>query len=169
VKNDPAWLVSQLTGGCVLYRHPRFWGRPAALRAPAQINPAVSPAADPKLQMTFGRYRGCPINLVIDDAGYAGWLLSQTWFAEKHPQHHKCIEDALARTLADAEGDPAGHLPRAIPPGISATMGPRRHDTQKRRSSKSPGGSGRRAALYLQGGALGFGGLKVSWQTNWPP
>ena len=110
MKNDPAWLVSQLTGGCVLYRHPRFWGRPTALRAPAQINPAVAaPTAGSRLKMSFGRYRGCPIDLVIDDPGYAGWLLSQAWFAEKYPRHHSYVAAALARTLADAEGNPAGH------------------------------------------------------------
>ena len=51
--------------------------------------------------------RGAPLGAVVDDAPYAEWLLAQPWFGEKFPRHHSYVAAALARTLADAEGDPA--------------------------------------------------------------
>ena len=57
--------------------------------------------------MSFGKYRGAPVAIVVDDVAYCEWLLEKSWFAEKFPQHRKYLADALHRTRNDAEGPSA--------------------------------------------------------------
>jgi hypothetical protein len=83
------WSVERAPGGTLLYKHPRLYKPP--------------PEPEP-LRMTFGRYRGCPLTLLIDDPSYVGWLLSQPWFAAKHPQHHAYLAAALERSRDDHDG-----------------------------------------------------------------
>jgi hypothetical protein len=92
---DDAELVRAelLAGGCVLYQHPRFRREPPARECTV---------------MPFGKYRGAPLDAVVEDVTYAEWLLAQPWFSEKFPRQRSYLAHALARSLADAEGDPAG-------------------------------------------------------------
>jgi hypothetical protein len=102
---ERAWSTELLAGGCVLYQHPRFrWH--FAVAGCTQETPLT--AAREGAVMPFGKYRGAPLTAVVDDVAYAEWLLAQTWFGEKFPRQHSYLADALARSLADAEGDPAG-------------------------------------------------------------
>ena len=34
----------------------------------------------------FGKYKGSPLSVVLNDANYCEWLLSQAWVSEKHPE-----------------------------------------------------------------------------------
>jgi hypothetical protein len=91
------WAVSQLPGGSLLYRHPRF---DAGDRNPTQDErpPAIMP---------FGKYRGEPLDALVDDVAYVEWLLQQRWFGEKFPHHRQYLADTLRRTSAGAGGPSA--------------------------------------------------------------
>ena len=90
------WAVSQLRGGTLLYQHPHF---DTGDRKPAhEEDPATMP---------FGKYRGAPLDALVDDVPYAEWLLGQRWFGEKFPEHRRYLEDKLCRTRDDAEGPSA--------------------------------------------------------------
>jgi hypothetical protein len=91
------WAVSQLPGGSLLYQHPRF---DTGDRNPTQDD-------RPTAIMPFGKYRGEPLDALIDDVPYAEWLLQQRWFGEKFPHHRQYLADALRRIRADAEGPSA--------------------------------------------------------------
>ena len=75
------WTVRLLRGGARLYEHPRFnWPGPAP----------QTPSHD-VVMMPSGKYRGAPLNALVDDVPYAEWLLEQRWFAEKFPQHRQYL------------------------------------------------------------------------------
>jgi hypothetical protein len=89
------WAVSQLPGGTLLYMHPRFdagdSARPVIEEPPASVMP-------------FGKYRGAPLDALVEDVSYAEWLIGQRWFYEKYPCHRRHLAAALRRTRDDAEG-----------------------------------------------------------------
>src|SRR5258708_5862111 len=91
------WAVSQLPGGTLLYQHPQF---DTGDRKPVieERQTAIMP---------FGKYRGAPLDALVDDIPYAEWLLQQRWFAAKFPQHRRYLADALCRARDDTEGPSA--------------------------------------------------------------
>jgi hypothetical protein len=91
------WAASQLPGGTLLYQHPAF---DTGDRKPdiEERQTAIMP---------FGKYRGAPLDALVDDIPYAEWLLGQRWFGEKYPQHQRYLDAALCRTRDDAEGPSA--------------------------------------------------------------
>ena len=88
------WAVSQLPGGSLLYQHPRF---DTGDRKPTQEE-------RPMAIMPFGKYRGAPLDAVRADNAYAEWLLRQTWFGERYPEHRRYLLEALTTTQTGAEG-----------------------------------------------------------------
>ena len=80
------WEVWQLPGGCLLYLHSRFGRLP---------DPAPQAPSHHDVVMPFGKYRGAPLNALVDDVPYAEWLLEQRWFAEKFPQHRQYLTTTL--------------------------------------------------------------------------
>lgn len=36
----------------------------------------------------FGRYRGQPLDRMLDDKGYCEWLMKQDWFVQRFPDIH---------------------------------------------------------------------------------
>jgi hypothetical protein len=87
------WAVTQLPGGSLLYQHPKF---DTGERKPA--------SEERQPIMPFGKYRGAPLDALVDDAAYVAWLLQQRWFSEKFPEHQRYLAAALSRTMNDAEG-----------------------------------------------------------------
>ena len=62
----------------------------------------------------FGKYRGQPVERLIEDQGYCDWLMQQDWFGQKNPelrmlvhprtgspQHRRCapVRDPVRRRL----------------------------------------------------------------------
>jgi hypothetical protein len=90
------WAVSHLLGGTLLYQHPRF---DTGEREPATKERSAI--------MPFGKYRGAPLDAVVDDVAYVRWLLQQRWFREKFPFHRQYLADTLCRTRDDTEGPSA--------------------------------------------------------------
>lgn len=41
--------------------------------------------------MTFGKYKGQPVEAILQDRQYCEWILQQPWFVEKFPQIHTVI------------------------------------------------------------------------------
>jgi hypothetical protein len=95
-KSHP-WAVSQLPGGALMYQHPAF--------DTGDRKPVIEERQT--ATMPFGKYRGAPLDVLVDDVPYAEWLLGQRWFGEKFPQHRRYLADALCRTRDDAEGPSA--------------------------------------------------------------
>jgi hypothetical protein len=93
MSNVEPWEIWELPGGCLLYLHSRF-GR---LPDEDQQQPP------PSMMMPLGKYRGAPIDVVLDDIAYVEWLLRQPWFRERYPTHWRYLADALCRT-SDDEG-----------------------------------------------------------------
>jgi hypothetical protein len=91
-----SWAVSQLAGGTLLYQHPQF---DAGDRKPVTERRAAI--------MPFGKYRGAPLDALLDDVAYVEWLLGKRWFGEKFPLHRQYLADALCRTRDDTEGPSA--------------------------------------------------------------
>jgi hypothetical protein len=89
------WAVSQIAGGTLLYQHPRFdTGDPKPV---TEETPAVMP---------FGKYRGAPLDALVDDVAYVDWLLQQRWFGEKFPQqrrylYQQAVQDQRRRRRAE--------------------------------------------------------------------
>src|SRR5436305_852843 len=94
------WEVWQLPGGCLLYLHSRF-GRLPDAEGVHETKPAGA------TMMPFGKYRGAPVGVVVDHVPYCEWLLEQSWFAEKFPQHRKYLAEALHTRRNDGEGPSA--------------------------------------------------------------
>ena len=96
MSNVEAWEIWQLPGGCLLYLHSRF-GR----------LPDEEPPRAPFSMMPFGKYRGAPLDAVLDDIAYVEWLLGQRWFGEKFPQQRRYLSNRLWKARDDAEGPSA--------------------------------------------------------------
>ena len=96
MSNVEPWEIWQLPGGCLLYLHSRF-GR----------LPDEEPREAPFSMMPFGKYRGAPLDAVLDDIAYVEWLLGQRWFGEKFPQQRRYLSNRLWKARDDAEGPSA--------------------------------------------------------------
>src|SRR6266550_1642755 len=59
------WAVSQLPGGTLLYQHPAF---DTGDRKPSEEERRTA-------TMPFGKYRGAPLDALVDDVPYAEWLV----------------------------------------------------------------------------------------------
>ena len=43
------------------------------------------------MTVTFGKYKGEPVEALIDDKSYCDWLMNQSWFEERYPEMHEHI------------------------------------------------------------------------------
>jgi len=83
-----SWDATRLSSGCLLYRHPNFCAPPRRQRV-KKMAAAAKPAP---MRMPFGKYVGMPVDQVLIDRNYVGWLLAQPWFGEKFPEHRQYLE-----------------------------------------------------------------------------
>jgi hypothetical protein len=51
--------------------------------------------------MPFGKYKGKPIEVLMQDKQYANWLKDQPWFREKFSNHYTIIINNLSTELVD--------------------------------------------------------------------
>jgi hypothetical protein len=65
---------------------------------------AIIPRKRNASMMPFGKYRGAPLDAVLDDVPYVEWLLAQNWFSERYSQQWQFLADYMARTRDDADG-----------------------------------------------------------------
>ena len=88
--------VTHLSSGCLLYRHSGFCAANKQKRvgnsaAPPKTAKSVTfDGAGPT--MRFGQYKGRLLSDIVADRNYVSWLLSQSWFAEKFPEHRHYLE-----------------------------------------------------------------------------
>jgi uncharacterized protein (DUF3820 family) len=105
----------RLDGGCLLYRLPRVTTSATEIATAGFDEAAVKRARRKRIthkdarkeamgMMPFGKYRGAPLDALVDDAPYAEWLLGQRWFGEKFPQQRRYLVNKLCRTRDAAEG-----------------------------------------------------------------
>ena len=43
--------------------------------------------------VTFGKYRGQPVSVLLGDAGYCCWLLKEEWFRSEHARLYQVIRE----------------------------------------------------------------------------
>jgi hypothetical protein len=99
------WL---LPGGTVLYEPSCFMTKPGRrAKAPRARRTKTKAPRSQAAFMPFGKYRGSPLALVVEDTNYAGWLLRQEWFAAQYPSYRSYLVDALQRTTDADEGPSA--------------------------------------------------------------
>ncbi len=46
-----------------------------------------------KMIVTFGKYQGKSVELLMSDKKYHCWLINQRWFQEKYPKMYELIWD----------------------------------------------------------------------------
>ncbi|HQZ66224.1 MAG TPA: hypothetical protein PLY87_14145 [Planctomycetaceae bacterium] len=57
---------------------------------------------EPEL-IPFGKYRGMPVEAIIEDRQYAEWLISQGWFRERFQNLYITIQSGGAQYLCCVE------------------------------------------------------------------
>jgi hypothetical protein len=74
-----------------------------------------------KIAVPFGKYRGQPVEVLVDDVQYAGWLAAQPWFREKYPNLHAIVADRAGLPQDPATTDPEQYSSEQQPLSLAET------------------------------------------------